>query len=58
MRMETTGYRRREIARWRRMAAVAAFWLGVMALAAMPSYVARTLFTGLLLSYQYVLTHP
>lgn len=40
------------------MAAVAAFWLGVMALAAMPSYVARTLFTGLLLSYQYVLTHP
>ena len=31
------GYRRREIARWRRMATVAAFWLGMMALAAMPS---------------------
>ena len=33
-------YRRREIARWRRMQVSAAVWPGRMAIAAMPSYVA------------------
>jgi hypothetical protein len=49
MRTETTSYRRREIARWRRAAASAAFWQGMMATVAMPSYVARSCAT---------VTHP
>ena len=43
-------YRRRDIARWRRAALSAAFWLGRMAHIAMPSYVASAVFTRPLLA--------
>ncbi len=44
-RTETTDYRRREIARWRRFCASAAVWPSRMAEAAMPSYVAVSVCT-------------